>query len=376
MNKNKIIYYLCISLLMLGFGVVIAIIINSFGNKYETNEAKTMKNALVILDENRSSNKKSYEISFVQDVEYEEKKDTDLEIINYKAHYKSNGSFVLSYEVADSKKIDLSNGFKSFLDDGVGFMSGNQSEIHIIQNEEIDKATNEKTRSENYNYTLGNKFVIDNRETIKVLSETMYHNNLDDNKKNYSFYGKINKETLMSCFESERFNEALNRMLFIDFWSDVNNLMNYLQKIFKEVNYNDSESVYKLIETMNINVEEANDAINLYFELDLDDSFKNEKNNYKNILVNLRINKESKNVDYFKFDLSNYLFSILKTDPSNSGVFSSNVNDYIIQGKILNDTLNNKEEANVSYKEYDESNKFDFIDDFVQDALPVHEDIY
>jgi len=87
-------------------------------------------------------------------------------------------------------------------------------------------------------------------------------------------------------------------------------------------------------------------------------------------------NKESKNVDYFKFDLSNYLFSILKTDPSNSGVFSSNVNDYIIQGKILNDTLNNKEEANVSYKEYDESNKFDFIDDFVQDALPVHEDIY
>ncbi len=376
MNKNKIIYYLCISLLMLGFGVVIAIIINSFGNKYETNEAKTMKNALVILDENRSSNKKSYEISFVQDVEYEEKKDTDLEIINYKAHYKSNGSFVLSYEVADSKKIDLSNGFKSFLDDGVGFMSGNQSEIHIIQNEEIDKATNEKTRSENYNYTLGNKFVIDNRETIKVLSETMYHNNLDDNKKNYSFYGKINKETLMSCFESERFNEALNRMLFIDFWSDVNNLMNYLQKTFKEVNYNDSESVYKLIETMNINVEEANDAINLYFELDLDDSFKNEKNNYKNILVNLRINKESKNVDYFKFDLSNYLFSILKTDPSNSGVFSSNVNDYIIQGKILNDTLNNKEEANVSYKEYDESNKFDFIDDFVQDALPVHEDIY
>jgi len=291
MNKNKIIYYLCISLLMLGFGVVIAIIINSFGNKYETNEAKTMKNALVILDENRSSNKKSYEISFVQDVEYEEKKDTDLEIINYKAHYKSNGSFVLSYEVADSKKIDLSNGFKSFLDDGVGFMSGNQSEIHIIQNEEIDKATNEKTRSENYNYTLGNKFVIDNRETIKVLSETMYHNNLDDNKKNYSFYGKINKETLMSCFESERFNEALNRMLFIDFWSDVNNLMNYLQKTFKEVNYNDSESVYKLIETMNINVEEANDAINLYFELDLDDSFKNEKNNYKNILVNLRINE-------------------------------------------------------------------------------------
>ena len=376
MKKNKIIYYICISLLMVGLGVLIAVIINSFNNKYETAETKSMKNALIILDENRNNNKKSYDISFVQDVEYEEKEDTDSEIINYKAHYKSNGSFTLSYEVTDSKKIDLSNGFKSFLDDGVGFMSGNQSESHIIQNEEIDKATNEKTRSENYNYSLGNRFVIDNRDTIKVLSETMYHDNATDKKNNYNFYGQINKETLLSAFDSERFNEALNHMLFIDFWSDVNYLMNYLQKTFKEVNYNDSESVYKLIETMDINVEEANDAINLYFELDLDDSFKNEKNNYKNILVNLRINKESKNVDYFKFDLSNYLFSILKSDPSNSGVFSSNVNDYIIQGKIINDTLNNKEEANVTYKEYDESNKFDFIDDFVQDALPVHEDIY
>ena len=376
MKKNKIIYYICISLLMVGLGVLIAVIINSFNNKYETAETKSMKNALIILDENRNNNKKSYDISFVQDVEYEEKEDTDSEIINYKAHYKSNGSFTLSYEVTDSKKIDLSNGFKSFLDDGVGFMSGNQSESHIIQNEEIDKATNEKTRSENYNYSLGNRFVIDNRDTIKVLSETMYHDNATDKKNNYNFYGQINKETLLSAFDSERFNEALNRMLFIDFWSDVNYLMNYLQKTFKEVNYNDSESVYKLIETMDINVEEANDAINLYFELDLDDSFKNEKNNYKNILVNLCINKKSKNVDYFKFDLSNYLFSILKSDPSNSGVFSSNVNDYIIQGKIINDTLNNKEEANVTYKEYDESNKFDFIDDFVQDALPVHEDIY
>ena len=52
-----------------------------------------------------------------------------------------------------------------------------------------------------------------------------------------------------------------------------------------------------------------------------------------------------------------------------------NVNSYYIEGKIINNTLDRADTSSIQYKEYNDETKYDFIDQFINHALPTR-DIY
>ena len=163
MNKKSLIYYLCMSVLMACIGITVAVTINA---KYEEEKVAALKKALIVLEDIGNSNKKGYEINFVKDIDYSEKEDDNEIVSDYNAHYESSGSFKLSFESDESKKVTLTNGFQSFFENAKGFISGTQSESHVINNSEINKKTSETIRKENYNYSLSNENIIDNNENI------------------------------------------------------------------------------------------------------------------------------------------------------------------------------------------------------------------
>ena len=111
---------------------------------YENENTKVFKEVLGLVEESRT-NKKGYSVSFLQDFNYDEKKELEYEISNYKAHYTSQGSFMLSYE---GKDVNIEKGLDGFIKNANGFMSGNQSEKHEISNEETTKDTKEVIRKE------------------------------------------------------------------------------------------------------------------------------------------------------------------------------------------------------------------------------------
>ena len=44
-------------------------------------------------------------------------------------------------------------------------------------------------------------------------------------------------------------------------------------------------------------------------------------------------------------------------------------------GKIVNNTLTRKDTSGVEYKEYTDETKYDFVDQFINHAIPTSEDI-
>ena len=91
--KKKIVFYIAMSIFMVGIAISTFFIINGFSNKYETNETKAFKEVLTLLEKSRNSNKKGYEIIFKEDFNYNQKTENDEEVIDYKSHYLSEGLF-------------------------------------------------------------------------------------------------------------------------------------------------------------------------------------------------------------------------------------------------------------------------------------------
>ena len=371
MNKNKIIYYVCIAFLMACIGISLAITVNY---KYESEKVMALKNVLMTLEENNST-KKGYEISFVKNVDYNDKEDANDAIADYNAHYEAKGSFKLSYEESGNK-VNLMDGFQSFFQNAKGFISGTQVESHTINNIETDKNNNGTIRKENFNYSVSNEFVIDNNSDISVLSNTKYNNNIDNTKNvNDSFLGKINKNLLFETIDISRFNDAVNQLMFIDVWDDATSLLKLISSSLDKIDYNNRDELADFIKNKDFSFQINNDTIKINYLLDLDDKLNYNDNNYECIKFMLEVDKNSKEIKHFSFDLTKYYESILRTD-ENDQKGTSKVNQYIIEGKILNNTLDKEDTSGVQYKEYNDETKYDFIDQFITHAIPTREDIY
>jgi len=373
MNKKSLIYYLCMSVLMACIGITVAVTINA---KYEEEKVTALKKALIVLEDIGNSNKKGYEINFVKDIDYNEKEDDNEIVSDYNAHYESSGSFKLSFESDESKKVTLTNGFQSFFENGKGFISGTQSESHVINNSEINKKTNETIRKENYNYSVSNEYIIDNNENISVYSSTKYANNIDTTKTTTdSFAGKINKNVLFETVELSIFNTAIDQIMFIDVWDDVNSLLKLIYNSLTKIDYNNKQELSNFIKNKNFSFKINNDNIQISYMIDLDDKLTSGvDNNYENIYFSMELDNNTKEIKNFKFDLSNYYGSILKYDTNNS-METAKINNYYIEGKIVNNTLTRKDTSSVEYKEYTDETKYDFVDQFVNHAIPTSEDI-
>ena len=355
--------------------IIIAIVFNSNKPKADNKNVSVFKEAVNALNENQSFNKKGYEINFIENFDYEQKENTEQTTVDYKAHYEAKGEFRLSYENNTSNKISLEGGFQGLLQNGIGFISGVQSEKHVIQNNEINKATNEAIKKDDYDYTVNNNFVIDTTaNNLEVYSKTDYLDNKDNTKNtNDSFSGKITKELLMNTYSLDKLNGGIEQLMFIDVWGNVNSLIELIYSSYKNVDLSNDEGLAKIIENSGFKFEKENDIIKITFSLDLNDEFKSEKNNYDAIDFLIEVDTKAKEVRYFRFDLAKYLASILKGD-SDTGV--AKVNNFYIDGKIINNTLNRTNLRPEEYKEYNEETKYEFLDEFVNHAIPGREDRY
>lgn len=341
---------------------------------YENENTKVFKEVLGLVEESRT-NKKGYSVSFLQDFNYDEKKELEYEISNYKAHYTSQGSFMLSYE---GKDVNIEKGLDGFIKNANGFMSGNQSEKHEISNEETTKDTKEVIRKETINRGVDNTFIYDtNASNISVMSETTYIDYSDRNKDvQDKFYGTIAKGTLMDSIEINNLKAAIDKLMFIDVWDSVNILLGLTHTTFVDLGSKGYEDIYKYLENKNFSFERGKDSITVKYTIDVDDELKaTTENKYKDVEFTFEIDTETKEISYFKFDLSKYLASVFESENDGKSV-TSTVNNYYIEGKFLNTTLNRRLTANNLYKTYDEETKYDFVDDFMAYALPVKEDFY
>ena len=208
------------------------------------------------------------------------------------------------------------------------------------------------------------------------MSNTAY-NNLSDSSKNVedSFAGKISRDILIDNVDDSGLNKAVDKIMYIDVWDSVNTLLGLMHKELNNFDKNNYKVLYDYIKDRNFIISKDDSSININFEISLDKTLNEEKNNYDNASVEMKVDNKTGEIKNFKIDLSKYLASILQEESNNSIYFKSNVKSYVINGKIINSILT-RPETNVSYTEYTEDNKYDFIDRFINKALPVREDIY
>ena len=377
--KNKIVFYICMILLMVAVGVSAFAITVGINAKYETEETKAFKEVLELLENNRGkSTKKGYLIDFLQQFEYEEKIDSEDELVDFSANYEANGTFVLSYDKDDDKKVSVEKGFDTFIQYANGFISGVQSEKYKIFNEETDKYTNEK-RTDEHNRGVQNKFVYDtNDNLVSVMSETQYQD-YNDSSKDYNdkFYGIISKKSLHDAVEIKSLSQAINRLMFIDAWSSVNSLLSIMHSTFVGLNPKSYKGLYNYINNKDFEYERKDNSIIIRYRIDLDSSLKeNSPNDLENITITVEVDTKTSEITYFKFDLANYFASLLNADAEGTTFFKSDVKAYYVEGKILDNTLERMDTANITYKEYKDEEKYDFIDQFLAHALPTRIDIY
>ena len=341
---------------------------------YETENTKIFKEVINLVEENRE-NKKGYGVSFVQDFNYEENKELDFEISNYKAHYHTNGSFLLSYE---GKNIEIEKGLDGFITNATGFLSGYQTEKHEIENKETDKETKEVIRQDNYNRGVENRFIYDTNDTnVSLMSETKYIDYSNrDNDITDKFAGTIAKQTLLDTVEADKLKKALNDLMFVDVWDSVNSLVELMHNTFVNLNNKGYEDIYKYLENKNFSFEKRDNLIVVKYTIDVDDSLKETtENKYNDVELNFQIDTQTKEIKYFRFDLSKYLASVFASE-NDTKVASSKVNEYYIEGNFINEQLTRFETTNTTYNKYTEDNKYEFIDDFMVHALPTREDIF
>ena len=378
MRKRIIIVGISSLMLMAIIIVTVVGIVLANNKRYETEDTKTFKSALELIEANKyASNQKGYSINFIQEFSYEQKIEEEESIVEFDVNYESDGEFILSYETTDAKNVNLEKGFSSIIKNSNGFVSGLQGEKHEINNKETNKTTNEVLRQEALKYSTSNHFVIDTNEAnISVMSNTSY-NNLSDSSKNVedSFAGKISRDILIDNVDDSGLNKAVDKIMYIDVWDSVNTLLGLMHKELNNFDKNNYKVLYDYIKDRNFIISKDDSSININFEISLDKTLNEEKNNYDNASVEMKVDNKTGEIKNFKIDLSKYLASILQEESNNSIYFKSNVKSYVINGKIINSTLT-RPETNVSYTEYTEENKYDFIDRFINKALPVREDIY
>lgn len=376
--KKKIIFYVCVSLLMASIAIAVVLVVKSVKEQYETEETKAFKEVLTLLESNRDkSNKKGYEITFKEDFNYAQKLDENDVITDYTAHYVADGAFTLSYETADAKSVSFTGGFESFFKNANGFMSGTQVECHEIHNEEKDKTNNTVIRSEEINRGTTNNFIIDADQNITVLSETTYldlgnpNNDIKD-----QFYGKIARTVLDDNIETKSFTKAVDKMMFVDVWDSTNTLLLLMHNTFVNFDSSNYENIYNYIKKKNFKYERTDNTIVIKYTLSLDSALKEEENNFNDAEIEIEVDNKTGEILHFKFDLSKYLASLLALDEEGSTYFKANVSSYYIEGRIVNNTLDRKNTENVTYIEYNDASKYDFIDQFINHALPTREDVY
>ena len=179
----------------------------------------------------------------------------------------------------------------------------------------------------------------------------------------------------MDNVETKSFNAAVDKMMFVDVWDSTNTLLLLMHNTFVNFELSNSEKIFNYIKDKSFTYNRKDKTIEIKYMLSLDGSLKEEENNFNDVEILIEVDNESGEIVSFKFDLSKYLSSLLALEAEDATYFKADVNSYYIEGKIINNTLDRADTSSIQYKEYNDETKYDFIDQFINHALPTR-DIY
>ena len=338
-------------------------------------EAKIVKQLLTGLSEDANQyHKKSYEISFKEKYNVESKSKSELVDNDFSISYEGEGSVQLSYKIDTNEKIgpEISN----LTEFGNGYLTGVQKEKLTYYNKE-DSDDNRLDRTEDINYDMKHEFIIkvDDNDYYAVGKRNYTDYNNSNNNKNDSFYGKIDKEVFKNSVSNERMTKTIQKLMYMDTWKYVEQLSSLSNNFFKELNFSNAKAVNTFIKNHEIKIVENGKNVKVSFTLDtakIASKLSDIKKNFDylpKIYGTMEIEKETGNVIHFEYNLSNYLLAIFMKSGENKPYYKANVDEFIIEGKILNTTLEDLT-IDKEFKEYNEDNKQEFLKQFQEYVIP------
>ena len=341
--KKKIIICIIVLLVIIVSSILL---INKF---YYTKDAKTIRDLFNNINDNVYKN--GIDINF--------KESFNLEYDDYYLEYISNGSKKLSFELDKSiNKNELNNSY--LLHNGNGYLILNEYEKYIYHNKEDDKL-------EDINYELNNDYIfkIEDNKLYSSLKYKYIDNLNNKNSSNKELNGLVNIKDLSIELQDDNLNDI--NIYYLEIWDYINEINSLVDIYFKELDFKYAKEYKNFIKDNDINIDYNDNILDINFKLntkDILDKVSDYKfNEYPYIEGNIRIDKDSYEVLYFKYDLSNYLLMLLEKDNSNKDNFKAHIEEFYVEGKYVNKTL---EDLNLDTKfiNYDKNNIKDYINKF------------
>ena len=378
MKNNKTLWIVITVALLCGIGLSCFII----GNEWQKNKnVETVKQLLTAIGRNISDyDQKGYKISFNQEYEVEYRNLTGLEDVDCSISYEGEGTVRLSYAFDGSE--DIKPEISSLLLSDNACVAGSQNErIKYYCNELRDAGGEKISETENTDYGVNHGFtVIIDGEDFRAESESEYSDYKDpSNGKSDSFCGRINKKALSDAVTEEEISNAFSGMLFMEAWDYIDELRNLSNNYLKNLDFTNDEEVKKFISENEITTEEGEDnVVIIRFALDADRILSEitgkETDRIPDIYGTVKIEKDSGDVLYFSYDLSQCLLEMLMASGENKSYYKADVKDFTVEGEILNKPLDGIT-IDKECEEYSAEKVYDFTKKFLTHSVPFYDGI-
>ena len=375
MNKKRVIIIVVSILLLIVIGIGSFLIYN---NKRKSKDAETVKQLLTAISQNLVQyDQKGYVISFSQKYDVEYKNSTELEDVNFSISYEGEGNVKLSYKIEGVEKIEPK--IKSlFLSDNA-YLTGTQKEKVKHYSDEIRNIDGEKiTRTDDTYLGIEYEFAVKiDDDNLYTASDCNYFDYEDEaNNFNKSFCGKISKKVLSDAVSDEEMTDVVSGLLFMDAWKYINQIKELANDYLKNMDFSNNEAIAKFISDNGITVDEKADIVDIGFVLDssriLSKITGKQVEHIANIYGTVKLDKNTGDVLNFKYDLSDCLLSMLMASGENKTYYKANVEEFAIEGEIHGKPLEDISLDN-DFTEYKEEEKYDFINRFLDNVVPLYE---
>ena len=337
---------------------------NSNNGKKEAHKIELVRQLVDAMSVDQSSYlANGFKTSFVQDYEVSYNTNSETTDIEYSLKHSSRGEFSRFYEQTVNDSQD--NRFN----DGKGYFAGQQVEsvdfIRKVTDKKTDTVENRKANYD-FNHNFGIKY---DSTHLSVSGASTLNNKLRaSNNASNEFKGIISKD-LIGGYSNTYLDSVVDDVLYLDAWDEVFTFINYRMDYYQTHVFDSDDSIKGLINDLSLDVSEDSSRISVSFKIKsskaIKDLYNKETTDAGFISGSIYINKATKRIDSYEYDLRNYFDSILSFGSQNKDQYIYKVNNFKVTGLNLNtmfDSLNitgplneyNSENASMFSKSFNE----------------------
>ena len=371
-----------INLFLTSLTIFTSLAISSCGGNNQEVDSKQVELTKVWLKSMQSNMSqieiKGYEISLKQDYEVEYKDSDQYTDIEFKEHYQSIGQLKVSYHLDDSSKESADIG--TILTNGEGYLFGHQQERMELYSKTTQKYKEEdNVVIEDYDYYLNHEFAIElDDQDFYTYAKEEYEDYNDTSKNQNNVFKGVVAKSLIESLSSNLISKALGEILYLSAWDDIQEFSTFTTEFYKGINPDNDEEVKNFISELNIKAEETTSSIKINFTLNTDKILKEVDPDYSGHIENINgstlVDKSSGDILEYKYDFSKYMESLLKSLMNTRQEYNIKVNDYNIEGKIINSELDSLDIPGP-FQEYTEETLEDFLNKFDTIVKPSIDDL-